>query len=77
MSTALDDKTDLKPTDTGDHDTFAHYCKKADIERAIFEGVEIRALCGKMWLPMKDFAKYPVCPTCKDIWEKLPPLPPA
>lgn len=72
--TMVDDKVDekLNVTDDGDHDTFAHYAKKSDIELAIFDGVTIVALCGKKWLPMKDFARYPVCPTCKEIFDTLP-----
>lgn len=75
MSTdvTIKDKTILTPTDDGDHDTFAHYCRKTDIERAMFEGVSIRALCGKWWLPTKDFAKYPVCPECKERYEAIKP----
>ena len=34
-------------TDGGDHDRFAHYCKKADITRALVTGEAIVALCGK------------------------------
>lgn len=65
------EKEDLKVTNNGDHDTFAHYARKTDIERSIFDGVEITALCGKRWRPDKDFAKYPVCPTCKGIYDSL------
>ena len=70
----IDEKTDTITidTDTGDHDTFAHYASKKDIERSMFEGVEITALCGKKWRPSKDFAKYPVCGTCKEIYDGLP-----
>lgn len=61
----------LQPTDTGDHDTFSHYVKKTEIEKAILDGIPCTALCGKLWLPQKDFTKYPVCPTCKELWEGL------
>lgn len=56
-------------TDQGDHDLFAHYCRKTDIERWTFEGGEITALCGKKWRPSRDFAKHPVCPECKEVYE--------
>lgn len=62
-------------TDTGDHDLFAHYVTKAALEKAIFDGVPTRALCGKLWLPTKDATRYPVCAECKERWEALP-LPP-
>ncbi len=62
----------LQVTEDGDHDTFSHYARVKDIEKAIFEGVPLTALCGKKWLPSKDHTKYPVCQTCKDIYESLP-----
>lgn len=51
-------------TDDGDHDRFAHYCKKADIARALVTGEQITALCGKRWTPCRDPERYPKCPTC-------------
>jgi hypothetical protein len=53
--------------DDGDHDRFAHYCKKADIVRAHVTGEAITALCGKKWVPTRDPSRYPVCPTCKEL----------
>lgn len=58
-------------TEPGDHDLFSHYAKKTDIERAIFDGVEIEALCGKKWRPSRDFTKFPVCQTCQDLYDQL------
>jgi hypothetical protein len=65
--------TTTVPVDSegGDHDLFSHYANKKDIERATFDGVEIVALCGKKWRPSRDFTKFPVCPTCKDIYEAM------
>ena len=54
-------------TDDGDHDRFAHYVVKADLDAAQAQGVPIRALCGKIWTPDRDPSKYPICPTCKDL----------
>jgi hypothetical protein len=54
-------------TDDGDHDRFAHYCKKADIVRATVTGEAILALCGKKWVPTRDPSRFPVCPTCKEL----------
>lgn len=47
MSTMMDERTDerLHVTDDGDHDKFAHYVTKEDLERAIFEGVAIILPC--------------------------------
>ena len=52
--------------DDGDHDRFAHYCKKADIVRSAVTGEAIIALCGKKWIPTRDPSRFPVCPTCKE-----------
>lgn len=59
--------------DAGDHDRFAHYAKQEDIVRAAVEGVAIVALCGKKFRPKRRPDKYPVCPTCKEILDQLPP----
>ncbi|MGO3033127.1 MAG: DUF3039 domain-containing protein, partial [Microbacterium gubbeenense] len=34
-------------------------------------GKPVRALCGKKWTPGRDPEKFPVCPTCKEIYEDL------
>lgn len=57
----------------GDHDLFAHYVPKAQLEAAVFLGQPTVALCGKVWLPGKDPHRYPVCPTCKDVFEQMQP----
>ena len=51
-------------TDGGDHDRFAHYCRKEDVARAYVTGEAIEALCGKKWVPTRDPSRYPICPTC-------------
>ncbi len=73
MSTQLDEKIEEKisVTDDGDHDRFAHYFKKDDLDAAFLEGKEITAICGKKDVPTRDFQKYPVCPTCKEVYENL------
>ena len=53
-------------TDGGDHDRFAHYCRKADVTRALVTGEAIVALCGKKWVPTRDPSGYPICPTCAE-----------
>lgn len=62
---------ELVTTDDGDHDRFAHYFRKADILASAVEGAEITALCGKKDIPIRDPAKYQVCPTCKEVIETL------
>lgn len=73
MSTDVmeDVETTVRTTDNGDHERFAHYFRKADIDKAWLEGVEIVALCGKKDIPTREVGKYPVCPTCKEIIETL------
>ena len=58
-------------TDDGGHDRFAHYVRKSDATRATVEGVPVRALCGKVWVPSRDPSKYPVCPECAKIRDRL------
>ncbi len=59
-------------TSDGDHDRFAHYFRKADIEAAYFEGAEVTALCGKKDVPTRDFSRYPVCNTCQEALNAIP-----
>jgi hypothetical protein len=54
-------------TDDGDHDRFAHYVPKRELERARLHGTPVTALCGKRWVPDADPSRYPMCPTCAEI----------
>jgi hypothetical protein len=69
--THVDERVDQR-RDDGDHDRFSHYVPKAKLMQAMVEGTPIRALCGKLWVPSRDPQKFPVCPQCKEIHEKLP-----
>lgn len=63
----LEPEVDVRPTtDDGDHDRFAHICKKEDVARAYVTGEAIEALCGKKWVPSRDPEAYPVCEMCKE-----------
>jgi len=57
--------------DEGDHDRYSHYVKKDKILTSALSGKPVIALCGKVWVPGRDPEKFPVCPACKDIYEKL------
>jgi hypothetical protein len=57
--------------DEGDHERFSHYVKKEQILESALTGKPVKALCGKMWTPGRDPEKFPVCPTCKEVYEKL------
>jgi Protein of unknown function (DUF3039) len=53
------------------HGTFAHYVDKSKIHESMQTGTPVTALCGKVWVPTRDPKRFPVCPTCKAIYEML------
>ncbi|MFB6612479.1 DUF3039 domain-containing protein [Agromyces sp. NPDC056379] len=55
----------------GDHERFSHYVQKDKILQSALTGKPVKALCGKKWTPGRDPEKFPVCPTCKEIYEKM------
>lgn len=55
----------------GDHERFAHYVRKEKIMESALSGEPVIALCGKVWTPGRDPQKFPVCPTCQEIYEGL------
>lgn len=55
----------------GDHERFAHYVRKDKVLASAVSGQPVVALCGKVWTPGRDPSKYPICPTCKAIYESL------
>lgn len=59
--------------DGSEKDRFAHYVSKEDIVRSAVEGIAVFALCGKEWTPRRNPDKYPVCPTCKKIYQQMQP----
>ena len=61
--------------DDGGHDRFAHYVKKEKITESAVTGKSVKALCGKKWIPSRDPEKYPICPTCKEIYAGLKSAP--
>jgi len=61
----------LQNVEPGDHERFSHYVKKEQILESAITGKPVKALCGKMWTPGRDPEKFPVCPTCKEIYAKL------
>jgi hypothetical protein len=58
--------------DEGDHERFAHFVEKDKILASALSGEPVVALCGKVWVPNRDPQRFPVCPTCKEIYESLP-----
>lgn len=61
-----------QPVEPGDHERFSHYAPKDKVTEALVMGTPVIALCGKVWVPSRDGSKFPVCPTCKEIYESLP-----
>lgn len=57
--------------ESGDHERFAHYVKKEKIVESAVTGKPVTALCGKRWVPNRDPMKFPICPTCKEIYSGL------
>jgi len=55
----------------GDHERFAHYVRKEKILESALSGEPVVALCGKVWVPGRDPNRFPVCPTCKEIYAGL------
>lgn len=71
VGTATPTETVVEPTlDDGDHDRFAHFARKSDIVESAVTGRPIVALCGKVWVPGRNPDRYPVCPSCKQIYQR-------
>jgi hypothetical protein len=73
-STLLEEQTETKPNYTyedGDEDRFSHYVPKDKLMAAMVDGIPVKALCGKMWVPSRDPDRFPICPQCKEIFAKM------
>ncbi len=69
MSEQTQEKIDQ--VEAGDHERYSHFVKKDKIVESAVLGNAVVALCGKIWIPSSDPQKFPVCPMCKEIYEKL------
>lgn len=69
LSTLLEEQT--ATTDEGDHERFAHYVRKDKIVESAVSGAPVVALCGKVWVPGRDPERFPVCPECKKIYDRM------
>jgi ATP-dependent exoDNAse (exonuclease V) alpha subunit len=67
----LEELLNQEQLEEGDHERFSHYVRKEKILESALSGKPVIALCGKVWLPGRDPEKFPVCPTCKEIYEGL------
>lgn len=73
--TVLEQEVEATPHYTpgeGDHERFAHYVRKETILTSALSGDPVIALCGKVWIPGRDPQRFPVCPTCKEIYGQIP-----
>jgi hypothetical protein len=68
----VEDARPRPSTGDGDHERFSHYVPKDKLMEAMVNGTPVVALCGKVWVPSRDPQRYPVCPTCKEIWATMP-----
>lgn len=55
----------------GDGDRFAHFVRRDRVSRSLITGQPVIALCGKVWIPLRDPSKYPVCPRCKALRDEM------
>lgn len=67
----LEELLNQEQLEDGDHERFAHYVQKDKIMESAVTGKPVIALCGKVWVPGRDPEKFPVCPDCKKIYDKL------
>jgi hypothetical protein len=67
----LEELLNKEQIEEGDHERFAHYVQKDKILESALTGKPVIALCGKVWVPGRDPEKFPVCPDCKKIYDKL------
>jgi hypothetical protein len=65
------EQVEEKVQEPGDHERFAHYVRKNKVMDSAMSGEPVVALCGKVWVPGRDPKKFPVCPTCKEIYHGL------
>lgn len=58
----------IKP---GDNERYAHYVRKNKLTESAVTGKAVIALCGKVWIPVRNPEAFPVCPQCKEIYSQM------
>ena len=53
-------------TGDGDSDRLAHIVTKDEQMRGYVAGEPIKALCGKVWIPTRDYQGLPICKPCTE-----------
>lgn len=69
--------------DEGDHERMTHIVLEGfraeegefipagtNVVEGMVNGTPVRALCGKVWVPGRDPARYPLCPSCRELAER-------
>ena len=57
-------------TGGGNSDQVAHIVTKDQQMRGYVGGEPIKALCGKVWVPSRDYQGLPICQGCVDERDK-------
>jgi len=57
--------------DDGDAEHVAHIVMKSDQMRGYYAGEPIVALCGRTFVPSRDYEGLPVCQSCQDERDRL------
>lgn len=58
-------------TSQGDSDEVAHIVMRDDQMKGYLAGQPIKALCGKTWVPSRDYEGLPVCERCVDERDRI------
>jgi hypothetical protein len=58
-------------TSQGDSDEVAHIVMREDQMKGYLAGQPIKALCGKTWVPSRDYEGLPVCERCVDERDRI------
>lgn len=58
-------------TDHGDDDAVAHIVMRSDQMKGYLSGEPIEALCGKVWVPTRDYQGLPICRRCSDERDRI------
>jgi hypothetical protein len=66
------ERPDVRESDTGSANEVFHYVRKNKIAESAVMGTMVEALCGEIF-PVTKSPKpgSPVCPACKEVYEKL------
>ena len=49
----------------------AHIVRKDQVTDAYVFGTPIEALCGYRWVPSRNPDRYPVCPACVEVADRV------